>query len=159
MFGLPLAFAAPMVLTALALLPALYLLLRITPPRPRQVGQHGVAGGSQDLRGRVEAGAEVRLRCACVAAHGPAVPNAASPAVPPPPSPTRDILTHNTRQRAGPVAWSGEQGLREGVGGRGGWRAQGRGRDALVIPHASRLLTCGHAASTRHRPNDPREPA
>jgi len=37
MFGLPLAFAAPMVLTALALLPALYLLLRITPPRPRQV--------------------------------------------------------------------------------------------------------------------------
>ena len=37
MFGRPLAFAAPMVLTALALLPALYLLLRITPPRPRQV--------------------------------------------------------------------------------------------------------------------------
>ncbi len=37
MFGLPLAFAAPLVLTALALLPALYLLLRITPPRPRQV--------------------------------------------------------------------------------------------------------------------------
>ena len=37
MFGLPPAFAAPMVLTALALLPALYLLLRITPPRPRQV--------------------------------------------------------------------------------------------------------------------------
>ncbi len=37
MLGLPLAFAAPLVLTALALLPALYLLLRITPPRPRQV--------------------------------------------------------------------------------------------------------------------------
>jgi hypothetical protein len=37
MFGLPLAFAAPMVLAALALLPALYYLLRITPPRPRQI--------------------------------------------------------------------------------------------------------------------------
>ena len=37
MFGLPLAFAAPLVLSALALLPALYLLLRITPPRPRQI--------------------------------------------------------------------------------------------------------------------------
>ena len=37
MFGLPLAFSVPMVLSALALLPALYYLLRITPPRPRQI--------------------------------------------------------------------------------------------------------------------------
>ena len=37
MLGLPLAFSAPLVLLALALLPALYLLLRITPPRPRQI--------------------------------------------------------------------------------------------------------------------------
>ena len=37
MLGLPLAFSAPLVLGALALLPVLYLLLRITPPRPRQV--------------------------------------------------------------------------------------------------------------------------
>jgi hypothetical protein len=37
MFGLPLAFSAPLVLAALALLPALWYLLRITPPRPRQI--------------------------------------------------------------------------------------------------------------------------
>ncbi len=37
MFALPLAFSVPMVLAALALLPALYYLLRITPPRPRQI--------------------------------------------------------------------------------------------------------------------------
>ncbi len=37
MLGLPLAFAAPAVLAALALLAALYLFLRVTPPRPRQV--------------------------------------------------------------------------------------------------------------------------
>ena len=37
MFGLPLAFSAPLVLTALALLPVLFVLLRITPPRPRQI--------------------------------------------------------------------------------------------------------------------------
>lgn len=37
MLGLPLAFSAPLVLGALALLPALWYLLRITPPRPRQV--------------------------------------------------------------------------------------------------------------------------
>ncbi len=37
MFGLPLAFSVPMVLSALALLPVLYYLLRITPPRPRQI--------------------------------------------------------------------------------------------------------------------------
>ena len=37
MFGLPLAFTAPLVLAALAGLPLLYYLLRITPPRPRQV--------------------------------------------------------------------------------------------------------------------------
>jgi hypothetical protein len=36
MFGLPLAFAAPAVLAALALLVALYVFLRVTPPRPRQ---------------------------------------------------------------------------------------------------------------------------
>jgi hypothetical protein len=36
MFGLPLAFAAPAVLAALALLGALYLFLKVTPPRPRQ---------------------------------------------------------------------------------------------------------------------------
>ena len=36
MFGLPLAFAAPTVLAALALLAALYLFLKVTPPRPRQ---------------------------------------------------------------------------------------------------------------------------
>lgn len=37
MFGLPLAFSAPLVLAAFALLPALWYLLRITPPRPRQI--------------------------------------------------------------------------------------------------------------------------
>ncbi|MGP0060211.1 MAG: DUF4159 domain-containing protein [Beijerinckiaceae bacterium] len=37
MFGLPLAFATPAVLVALAGLPALYFLLRITPPRPRRI--------------------------------------------------------------------------------------------------------------------------
>ena len=37
MFGLPLAFAVPAALGALVLLPALYYLLRVTPPRPRQI--------------------------------------------------------------------------------------------------------------------------
>ena len=37
MFGLPLAFTVPAALAALAALPVLYFLLRITPPRPRQV--------------------------------------------------------------------------------------------------------------------------
>ncbi len=37
MLGLPLAFTLPLVLTALAALPVLYYLLRLTPPRPRQV--------------------------------------------------------------------------------------------------------------------------
>ncbi len=37
MFGLPLAFSAPLVLGALVALPALWYLLRITPPRPRQI--------------------------------------------------------------------------------------------------------------------------
>lgn len=37
MLGLPLAFSVPLVLGALALLPALYYLLRITPPRPREI--------------------------------------------------------------------------------------------------------------------------
>ncbi len=37
MFGLPLAFTIPAVLVALVGLPALYYLLRITPPRPRRV--------------------------------------------------------------------------------------------------------------------------
>ncbi|MDB5650908.1 MAG: LytTR family transcriptional regulator [Hyphomicrobiales bacterium] len=37
MLGLPLAFAAPLVLAALAVLPAIWYLLRITPPRPREV--------------------------------------------------------------------------------------------------------------------------
>lgn len=37
MLGLPLAFTAPLVLGALALLPVLYYLLRLTPPRPRQI--------------------------------------------------------------------------------------------------------------------------
>jgi hypothetical protein len=37
MLGLPLAFSAPLVLTALLALPALYYLLRLTPPRPREV--------------------------------------------------------------------------------------------------------------------------
>jgi hypothetical protein len=37
MFGLPLAFSAPLVLGALAALPVLWYLLRITPPRPKQV--------------------------------------------------------------------------------------------------------------------------
>jgi hypothetical protein len=36
MFGIPLAFTAPLALAALVALPLLYLLLRITPPRPRQ---------------------------------------------------------------------------------------------------------------------------
>lgn len=37
MLGLPLAFAAPLVLGALVLLPVLWRLLRVTPPRPRQI--------------------------------------------------------------------------------------------------------------------------
>jgi hypothetical protein len=37
MLGLPLAFTAPAALAALALLAALYVFLRITPPRPREV--------------------------------------------------------------------------------------------------------------------------
>ncbi|WP_395698268.1 DUF4159 domain-containing protein [Methylocella sp.] len=37
MFGLPLAFAAPAVLAALAGLPLLYYLLRVTPPRPQRI--------------------------------------------------------------------------------------------------------------------------
>ena len=37
MLGLPLAFTIPAVLAALAVLPALYWLLRVTPPRPRQI--------------------------------------------------------------------------------------------------------------------------
>ncbi len=37
MLGLPLAFAAPLVLTVLAALPLLWYLMRITPPRPRRI--------------------------------------------------------------------------------------------------------------------------
>src|SRR5918911_3273635 len=37
MLGLPLTFAAPLVLTALAALPAIWLLLRVTPPQPRRI--------------------------------------------------------------------------------------------------------------------------
>lgn len=37
MLGLPLAFAAPLVLVALVALPALYYLLRVTPPPPKRV--------------------------------------------------------------------------------------------------------------------------
>ena len=37
MLGLPLTFAAPIVLTALAALPAIWLILRVTPPRPRRI--------------------------------------------------------------------------------------------------------------------------
>ena len=37
MFGLPLTFAAPLALAALAALPALWFLLRVTPPRPRRI--------------------------------------------------------------------------------------------------------------------------
>ncbi len=37
MFGLPLAFAFPAVLLALAGLPVLYYLLRVTPPNPNRV--------------------------------------------------------------------------------------------------------------------------
>ncbi|MCA0424791.1 MAG: BatA domain-containing protein, partial [Proteobacteria bacterium] len=37
MLGLPLVFAAPMVLIALAALPALYFLLRVTPPPPKRI--------------------------------------------------------------------------------------------------------------------------
>ncbi|MCB8821621.1 DUF4159 domain-containing protein [Microvirga rosea] len=37
MLGLPLTFAAPLVLIALAALPAIWLLLRITPPQPKRV--------------------------------------------------------------------------------------------------------------------------
>ena len=33
----PLAFSAPLALIGLALLPVIYYLLRITPPRPRQI--------------------------------------------------------------------------------------------------------------------------
>jgi hypothetical protein len=37
MLGLPITFAAPLVLTALAALPAIWLLLRVTPPQPRRL--------------------------------------------------------------------------------------------------------------------------
>ncbi|MBA4268786.1 MAG: LytTR family transcriptional regulator [Methylobacterium sp.] len=37
MNALPLAFSAPLALAALALLPALWLILRVTPPRPRRI--------------------------------------------------------------------------------------------------------------------------
>ncbi|MBK3425497.1 BatA domain-containing protein, partial [Methylobacterium ajmalii] len=37
MFGLPLGFAAPAALAALIALPALWYLLRVTPPRPRRI--------------------------------------------------------------------------------------------------------------------------
>src|SRR5471030_1248270 len=37
MLGLPLTFAAPAALAALALLAALYIFLRVTPPRPREI--------------------------------------------------------------------------------------------------------------------------
>jgi hypothetical protein len=37
MLGLPLTFAAPLVLAALAALPAIWLLLRVTPPQPRRI--------------------------------------------------------------------------------------------------------------------------
>lgn len=37
MLGLPLTFVAPMVLAALAALPAIWLLLRVTPPQPRRI--------------------------------------------------------------------------------------------------------------------------
>ncbi len=37
MFGLPLTFVAPLALVALATLPALWFLLRVTPPRPRRI--------------------------------------------------------------------------------------------------------------------------
>ena len=37
MFGLPLTFAAPAALAALVLLIALYIFLRVTPPRPREI--------------------------------------------------------------------------------------------------------------------------
>jgi hypothetical protein len=37
MLGLPITFAAPLVLAALAALPAIWLLLRVTPPQPRRV--------------------------------------------------------------------------------------------------------------------------
>lgn len=37
MLGLPLAFTAPLVLIALAILPAIWLLLRVTPPQPRRI--------------------------------------------------------------------------------------------------------------------------
>src|ERR671928_1816097 len=37
MLGLPLTFAAPLVLAALIALPAIWLLLRVTPPQPRRI--------------------------------------------------------------------------------------------------------------------------
>ena len=37
MFGLPLTFAAPLALAALIALPALWYLLRVTPPRPQRI--------------------------------------------------------------------------------------------------------------------------
>jgi hypothetical protein len=37
MFGLPLSFAAPLVLAGLIALPAIWLLLRVTPPQPRRI--------------------------------------------------------------------------------------------------------------------------
>ena len=47
MFGLPLAFAVPSSLAALAGLPALYYLLRITPPRPSAVAVSAAAAHSR----------------------------------------------------------------------------------------------------------------
>src|ERR671939_1872270 len=37
MLGLPLTFTAPLVLAALAALPAIWVLLRVTPPQPRRI--------------------------------------------------------------------------------------------------------------------------
>ncbi|MBN8913963.1 MAG: BatA domain-containing protein, partial [Rhizobiales bacterium] len=37
MFGLPLAFSAPLLLTAFLALPLLWFLLRVVPPKPREV--------------------------------------------------------------------------------------------------------------------------
>jgi hypothetical protein len=37
MLGLPVTFASPLVLTALAALPVIWLILRVTPPRPRRI--------------------------------------------------------------------------------------------------------------------------
>ena len=67
MLGLPLAFAAPLVLLALAALPALWLLLRLTPPRPRRIDFRRCASCSTSLPTRGDARPARPGGCCCCA--------------------------------------------------------------------------------------------